>query len=157
MTIQSGYSFCSPITPFSCLMVINLWWDCVLVPRLLWQINMVSDLTTGRSSNLSKTRFLIDLAWKLSNSSKIQHCTRSQGLPLNTPSKELGYQAFLIDYARCDESLKCAGYLTLHCPFCCDFQVFNRWKHSLQQIQMASSIDILTPFNFHSSKGDMEI
>ena len=27
----------------------------------------------------------------------------------------------------------------------------------LQQIQMASSVDILTPFNFHSCKGDMEI
>ena len=30
-------------------------------------------------------------------------------------------------------------------------------KHSLQQIQMASSVDLLTPFNFHSWKGDMEI
>ena len=128
-----------------------------LVPRLLWYINMVSDLSEGRSSDLSKTRFLTDLAWKLSNSSKIQHCTRSQGLPLNTPSKELVDQAFLIDYAGCDESLKCAGCSTLHCPFCCDFQVFKRWKHSLQQIQMASSVDILTPFNFHSWKGDMEI
>ena len=39
VNIQSGYSFCSTITPFSCLIVINLWWDLCLVPRLLWQIN----------------------------------------------------------------------------------------------------------------------
>ena len=39
VNIQSCYSFCSTITPFSCLIVINLLWDCVLVPRLLWQIN----------------------------------------------------------------------------------------------------------------------
>ena len=58
-----------------------------LVPRLLWQINMVSELMVEQSSDLSKTSFLTDLSWKLSNSSKIQHCTRSQGLPLNTPSK----------------------------------------------------------------------
>ena len=64
----------------------------------------------------------------MSNSSKIQHCTRSQGLSLNTPSKELVDQACLIDYARCDESLKCAGCLTLQFPFCCDFQVFYRWS-----------------------------
>ena len=30
-------------------------------------------------------------------------------------------------------------------------------KHSLEQIQMASSVDLLTPYYFHSWKGDMEI
>ena len=53
----------------------------------------------------------------------MRHCTRSQGLPLNTPSKELVDQACLIDYDGCDESLKCVGYLTLRCPFCFDLQV----------------------------------
>ena len=121
LIIQSCYSFCSTIMPFSCLIVWNLLWDCDLVPILLWQINMVSELTVGKILNLSKTRVLIDLAWKLSNSSKIQHCTRSQGLPLNTPSKEIVDQACLIDYDGCDESIKCASFLTLRCPFCCDF------------------------------------
>ena len=69
---------------------------------------------------------------KLSKRSKFQHCTRSQGLPLNTLSKEIVGQACLINYARCEESLKCAGCLTLQFPFCCDLQVFNRWKHSLR-------------------------
>ena len=59
----------------------------------------------------------------MSNSSKIHHCTRSQGLPLNTTSNELVDQAFLIDYARCDEILECVGCLTLHFPFYFDFQV----------------------------------
>ena len=40
VNIQSDYSFCSTITPFSCLIVINLWWDFVLVPTLLWKINI---------------------------------------------------------------------------------------------------------------------
>ena len=128
VNIQSNYSFCRKITPFSCLIVINLWWDLCLVPRLLWPINMVSELMVERSSNLSKTRFLTNLAWKLSNSSKIQHYTRSQGLPLITPSKELVDQACLIDYARCDEILKCASCLTLNCPFCCDFSGFWQVK-----------------------------
>ena len=117
-----------------CIFVCILCESVFSVPRPLWQINMVSELMAGWISDLSKTRFLTDLAWKLSNSSKIQHCTRSQGLPLNTPSKEIDHQDCLIDYAGCDESLKCAGCLTLHCPFCCDFQVFDRWKHSLEQI-----------------------
>ena len=39
VNIQSDYSFCSPITPFSWLIIINLWWDLCLVPRLLWHIN----------------------------------------------------------------------------------------------------------------------
>ena len=39
VNIQIVYSFCSPITPFSWLCVINLWWDLCLVPRLLWYIN----------------------------------------------------------------------------------------------------------------------
>ena len=42
VNIQSGYTFCSTITPFSSLIVINIWWECVLVPIFLWQINMVS-------------------------------------------------------------------------------------------------------------------
>ena len=29
--------------------------------------------------------------------------------------------------------------------------------HSLQQFDMASSVELLTPFNFHQWKGDMEI
>ena len=63
--------------------------DCVLVPRLLWQINMVSDLTSGRSSFSQKHGFWQILHEKLSKISKFQHCTRSQGLPLNTPSKAI--------------------------------------------------------------------
>ena len=59
----------------------------------------------------------------MSNSSKFQQCTRSQGLLLNILSKELVDQAYLIDYVGCDESLKCAGCLTLHFPFCFYFQV----------------------------------
>ena len=121
LIIQSCYSFCNTIMPFSCLIVWNLLWDCVLVPRLLWQINMVSELMVGWSSDLSKTWFLIDLAWKNGESSKFLHCTRSKGLPLNTLSWKIVDQASLINYARCDESLKCVGCLTLHCPFCCDF------------------------------------
>ena len=30
-------------------------------------------------------------------------------------------------------------------------------KHSLQQLELASSIELLNPFNFHSWKGDMQI
>ena len=69
---------------------------------------------------------------KLSKAKKFQHCTRSQGLPLNTPCKEIVGQACLINYARCDESLKCAGFSTLRCPFCCDLQVLTGEKHLLQ-------------------------
>ena len=31
--------YCNTIMPFSCLIVWNILWDCVLVCRLLWQIN----------------------------------------------------------------------------------------------------------------------
>ena len=31
---------CRTIMPFSCLIVRNILWHCVLVPRLLWQINI---------------------------------------------------------------------------------------------------------------------
>ena len=37
----------------------------------------------------------------------------AEGLPLNTPSKGIVDQACLINYAGCDENLKCAGCLTL--------------------------------------------
>ena len=57
--------YCSTIMPFSCLIVWNLLWYCVLVPVLLWRINMVSELTAGQSSFSSKTWFLMDLAWPL--------------------------------------------------------------------------------------------
>ena len=79
--------YCSTILPILCIFVCILCETVFSIPRPLWQINMVSEPMVGWSSDLSKTIFLIDLAWKLSNSSKIQHCTRSQGLPLNTPSK----------------------------------------------------------------------
>ena len=157
MNIQCSYSFCSPFSPFSWIIVINLLMRLCLVPRSLCKINMVSELMTGWSSISLKQDFWQISPWKVSNSSKIQHCTRSQGLPLNIPSKEIIDQALLIDYVGCDESLKCTGCLTLHCPLFCDIQVFDRWKHSLQQIQMAASVHLLTPFNFHSWKGDMEI
>ena len=57
---------------------------------------------------------------KLRKAQKFQHCTRSQDLPLNTPSKEIVDQACLIDYVGCDEILKCVGCSNLQCPFCCD-------------------------------------
>ena len=108
------------LTPFHEYLLIILWWDWCFVPRSMWNINMVSELTMEWSSISLRQAFWHISAWNLSNSSKIQHCTRSQGLPLNTPSKELVDQDWLIDYARCDESLKCAGCLTLRCPFCFD-------------------------------------
>ena len=36
--------------------------------------------------------------------------TKVEGLPLNTQSKGIVDQACLINYAGCDENLKCAGY-----------------------------------------------
>ena len=121
VNIQCGYSFCIPFSPFSWIIVINLLMRLFLVPRSLCKFNMVSELTEGWSSISQKKAFWQISTWKLSNSSKIQHCTRSQGLPLNTPSKELVDQACFIDYAGCDESLKFASCPTLHFPFCCDF------------------------------------
>ena len=82
-------------------------------------------LTVGRRSISQKQAFWLISAWKLSNSSKIQRCTRSQGLPLNNLSKELVDQDYLIDYVGCDESLKCAGCPTLRYPFCFDLQVLT--------------------------------
>ena len=122
MWLLSGYYSCRPITRF-------LWVICWLFfdnidslfldqyTRLIWYHSL------RRDEYLSLKNKLFDRfsAWNLSNSSKIQHCTRIQGLPLNTPSKELVDQDCLIDYAGCDEVLKCAGCLTLHFPFCCDF------------------------------------
>ena len=43
---QCGYSFCSPFTLFFMIIVINIWWDLCLVPRLLWQINTHSIWST---------------------------------------------------------------------------------------------------------------
>ena len=54
---------------------------------------------------------------KLSKSSKFQHCTRSQGLPLNTPSQGIVDQACLINCAGCDENLKRASCRTYGAPF----------------------------------------
>ena len=105
LIVQSYYFFCSTILPILCIFFCILCENVFSIPRTLWQINMVSELTVGQSSDLSKTRFFTDLAWKLSNSSKIWHCTKRQGLPLNTPSKEIVDQACLIDYAGCDESI----------------------------------------------------
>ena len=104
-------------------LLINLWWDWCLVLRSMFKINMVSELMVGWSSISQKQAFWQISAWNLSNSSKIQHCTRNQGLPLNTPSKELVDESCLIDYVGCDESLECAGYPTLFCLFSFDFQV----------------------------------
>ena len=52
---------------------------------------------------------------------------------------------------------KMCKLFNLTVPLLLWFAGFNRWNHSLQQFQMASSIELLTPFNFHSWKGDMEI
>ena len=41
----------------------------------------------------------------------------AEGLPLNIPSKGIVDQACLINYAGCDENLKCAGCPTLFCLF----------------------------------------
>ena len=41
----------------------------------------------------------------------------AEGLPLNTPSKWTIDQDCLINYAGCDENLKCVGCLTLHWIF----------------------------------------
>ena len=121
VNIQSDYSFHSPFIPFMSYLLINIWWDWCFVHRSIYNINIVSEIMVGRSSISQKQAFWQIFAWNLSNSSKIQNCTKSQGLPLNTPSKELVDQACLIDHAGCDERLECVGYLTLHCPFCFDF------------------------------------
>ena len=86
---------------------------------------MVSEHAARWRSISQEQAFWHNSPWNLSNSSKIQHCTKIQGLPLNTPSKELVDQACLIDYAGCDESLECAGCSTLRCPFCFDLQVLS--------------------------------
>ena len=157
LIIQSCYSHCSTILPILCLIVWILCETVFLVPRPLWQINIVSELTAGRSSDLSKTWFWQILHEILTKSSKFQHCTRSQGLPLNTPSKEIVDQACLINYVGCNEILKCAGFPTLRCPFCCDLQVLTGESIRSKQFQMASFVELLSSFNFHSCKGDMEI
>ena len=110
---------------FMSILLIILWWFWFLVPRSCGRINMVSEHAVGRRSISQEQDFWHISPWNLSNSSKFQHCTRSQCLPLNTPSKELVDQACLIDYARCDESLKFVGCLTLRCPFFCDLQVLT--------------------------------
>ena len=127
---------------FMSYLLINLWWDWFFVPRSIDKINIVSELTVGRSSISQKQDFWQISTWNLSNSSKIQHCTRSQGLPLNTPGKELVDQACLINYAGCDESLKCAGYPTLHCPFCFDFQVSTCEAFALAHLDGLLSISL---------------
>ena len=80
---------CSTIMPFSCLIILNLLWDCVLVPRLLWHINMVSELTEGWISFSQKHGFLRILHEKLSKSSKFQHCTKAKTYHLIPQFKEL--------------------------------------------------------------------
>ena len=121
------------ITPFLSYLLIISWWDWLFVPRSMCKNNMVLEHMERRRSISQEQDFWQISPWNLSNSSKIQHCTRSQGLPLNTPSKELVDQACLIDYARCDESLKCGGYPTLHCPFYFYFQFFYRWSIRLRR------------------------
>ena len=110
---------------FMSYLLINIWWDWFFVPRSMCKINLVSEHTADQRSISQKQDFWQISPWNLSNSSKIQHCTRSQGLPLNTPSKELVDQACLIDYAGCDESLECAGCPTLRCLFFFDLQVLT--------------------------------
>ena len=109
-------------------LLIILWWFWFLVPRSCARINMVLELTAERRTISQEQDFWQISPWEVSNSSKFQHCTRCQGLPLNIPSKELVDQACLIDYAGCDESLKCACCSTLRCPFCCDFSGFWQVK-----------------------------
>ena len=121
LNIQRGNHFWIWVTPFYEYLLIILWWDWFLVPRSCARINMVSEHTVGQRSIFQKKDFWQISPWNLSNSSKIQHCTRSQGLPLNIPSKELVDKACLIDYAGCDESLECVGCMTLFFPFCFDF------------------------------------
>ena len=111
------------LTPFLSYLLIISWWDLLFVPRSMWNISMVSNHMEGWISISQKKSFRQISPWKVSNRSKIQHYTRSQGLPLNTASKELVDQDFLIDYAGCDEILECAGCPTLFFPFYFDFQV----------------------------------
>ena len=129
---------------FMSILLIILWWFRFLVPRSCARINMVSELTVGRRSISQKQDFWQISPWKVSNSSKIQHCTKSQGLPLNTPSKELVDQACLIGYAGCDESLNVQAvwpYGALFVLICRFYQV---------QLWMDSSIPLLTPFTSYS-------
>ena len=81
--------------------------------KLIWYQSLQRD----EAQISQKQGFWQSLHEKLTKSSIFQHCTRSQGLPLNTPSKGIVDQACLINYAGCDESLKCAGCPTLQCPF----------------------------------------
>ena len=110
LIIQSCYSHCSTILPLLCIFVCILWETVFSVPIPLWQINMVSNLMARRSSDLSKKGFWQILYEKLSKSSKFHHCTRSQGLPLNTPHKGIVDQACLINYVGCDENSKSTDY-----------------------------------------------
>ena len=131
--IQRGNLFRFQLFPIHEYLLIILWLFWFLVPRSCARINMVSEHTAGRRSISQKQDFWQISPWKVSNSSKFQHCTRSQGLPLNIPSKELVDQACLIDYAGCDESLECVGCPTLRYTFLFWFVGINRynfeWTH----------------------------
>ena len=63
--IQSCYFHCNTIFPILCIFVCILCETVFSVLRPLWQANMVFKFIEGRSSNLSKIRFLKDLAWKI--------------------------------------------------------------------------------------------
>ena len=67
----------------------------------------------GRSTILEKHDFGRILHAKLSKISNSNTAPEAEGLPLNTPSKGIVDQGCLINYAGCDENLKCAGYWTL--------------------------------------------
>ena len=73
------------LTPFHEYLLIILWWDWCFVPRSMCKNNMVLELMAGRISISQKQAFWQISPWKVSNSSKFQHCTRSQGLPLVVP------------------------------------------------------------------------
>ena len=59
----------------------------------------------------------LDQKTNLSKIAPTNTTPEEKNLPLNIPRKGIVDQAYLIKYAQCDENLKCAGFLTLLCPF----------------------------------------
>ena len=56
---------CSTIMSFSCLIVLNILWDCVLVPRLLWQINskVILESENGKKNIKHRLIYRFSACW----------------------------------------------------------------------------------------------
>ena len=104
------YHFMSNFSWISCESVFCLKYCCE-------RINMVSQLMVGGSLLFKKTWFFSIFGKQIEQNLKFHHCTRSRMLPLNTQSKGIFYQAFLINYVGCDENLKCVGSWPYSAPF----------------------------------------